>query len=248
MPYFNKTLIALLWFAITFLTSCKNHNDQQRAILLIPEWHITSVGQDEDSNTNFQTTINLEINKNNLYFLRLIATDSIIDVFTNQTEVGLSFSSDSAKYYNLTTLLITNKPNSIGFIVDKQAKHLTEANAFNAQVVCVNKLFIPDFCILSNDINNNSPQLNIDIKVKNSFESEKQGIIRCRCLNNQNKLLGTSYSPFFIERNSENIFHKTIPVKLLSESNIRIECEIISDNRTIDINTKTIRLNTLSQN
>ena len=109
------------------------------------------------------------------------------------------------------------------------------ALAMNIKMHRLNKLYIPEICM---DYNSEDLKrsFNVEVKVKNAFINEKQGLLFYTIQNGEDMDLITKEIPVFIPGNTENTYTHELNIENIKSDlqKIKVDCQLYSNEINYD--------------
>lgn len=206
------------------LINCSNETSFERNIDLITEWQQNNDICDNKNTTKFTSEFNLNIEKDKVYLLELVPPKNVHEVVVNKNIILGNFENNKKISFNISKQL---KAKNTIEIKGKNASH------FEAKIHCVNKLFIPDVYLETI-----GRMALAEVKVKNAFNTEKQGILKYTLYSEKNKKLQTKETPIFIAGNAENSYRQelNIDARHTDLKGLKVVCSLYSGGKLFDKN------------
>ncbi|MCG8579142.1 MAG: hypothetical protein MI866_04465 [Bacteroidales bacterium] len=222
--------ILLLLKAMLLVVACNNGDSFDREIAFANGWEVISASP--SSNTVLLSKkFDLQFDNDKIYLLQIDKSNRVSSLNLNNHKVIMGLYPDGTQYFNMTPFLndggISNELQMSlysGWSNNEAISELTDG----IDLVCVNKLYMPGMMYKSKSLLTNK---RIDIIVRNSFDTERQAVLKYSYFN-RNKTIEIFTTPVFISANSENLYQHTIEEEIADLT--AIECELYTQGVLMD--------------
>jgi hypothetical protein len=210
----------LLFSCCLLLINCNNSNKFERHISFGEGW-------EEIEASTYKKMFEVKIKKDKLYILQFDSVEGIDEFRINDRILTGNLVEDNKVIYYLSNHL--KDKNTIELRGKKR-------NATSAKLHRVNKLHIAEINLELQ----NKKKIVLEVKVKNSFDSEKQGTLVYHFYTDEGKKPKIKETPLFLDGNTESFYQQEFMVNAnnLSSDNIKVECQLFFNNQLFDKDSK----------
>lgn len=230
----------LICMAMIFM-GCQQSNNVGRDIIFNNNWTTVESQNQTNNKIVIRKEFNIDKSDEKLYFIELSSNANIKLQLNNNSIPGIK--TNKHLLYNISEDLRKHniiEIQSFGNIHVKNGKPDLEI-----RMLCVNKLFIPEINAGISNAVTQSKTLQVEVRIKNAFETEKQGVLVYHLYTDEKYEQLVRETPVFISGNAENIYRQELNLgnEVFEGQEIKIECQLYSNDILFDSNHKVLAIN-----
>lgn len=218
---------ACLFATIVVFYACINNTGFNRNISFNSNWNNVNEQQNPGNGSVLSKSFDMKLRKDKVYLLQFSPDEEIIKLLLNNQFIQGYKTGRKTTNYNITGQL--RPQNSVVVYFGKNSHNHSIPNV---RLHEVNKIFINN--IQFNSDSNNF--LKVEVRIKNTFNTEKQGILRYSVFAGKNQIVKNKETPVFVDGNTEN--QVSVPVSIYNSEidlqNAKVICELTVDGKIMD--------------
>ena len=218
-------------FSMLICLSCHNNYQFDRDMDFGQGWTFRNNKAGNQSHFVYSKCFTLDVDADKIYLLQFDKKLQVNDLILNNHKIEQGIFTDGTSYFNLTPHLKSYRSgNSLELWIDIKTNAKSQQLFNGSRLLCVNRLFIPSVVCKYNNSASSSEET-IELTVRNSFETERQAVLRYSYLKGD-EVAEIVTTPVFIAGKSENFYQHTVSKEIADLT--AIECELYAQGHLMD--------------